>query len=323
MILLTGGAGFIGSHVIDALNARDITDILIVDDLTDGWKSLNLVNKTFADYRDWRDIVRIAPEAVLRSWLPKFDGIIHLGAISDTVFTNGKVLMEQNYEFSKRMLQLAIRNDCPLVYASSASVYGDGKLGFIETPCCERPKSPYAVSKWMFDNYVRQVTDERFESNIAITGLRYFNVYGPGERHKGRMASFVSKCFWAIEAHEPIEVFEGSDNIWRDFVYVKDAAALTVKCLEAQKTGIFNIGTGNPVTFRDVAELAGEAGRAAKYSVEIRTVPFPKDLRAGYQRYTESDLTRLSAAIPGITANWFTSPADGIHGFGREFFKQP
>ncbi|NDF13405.1 MAG: NAD-dependent epimerase/dehydratase family protein, partial [Proteobacteria bacterium] len=148
MLLITGAAGFIGSNVVAELNMRGIYDIICVDDLTDGRKCLNLVGRRFADYIDWHDLHKIK--------LPHISGIIHLGAISDTTNYDGRALMQTNYEFSKRMLELAEDHECPIAYASSASVYGDGEMGFRENPENEMPKSPYAFSKWVFDQYVRR-----------------------------------------------------------------------------------------------------------------------------------------------------------------------
>jgi ADP-L-glycero-D-manno-heptose 6-epimerase len=292
MLLVTGAAGFIGSNVVTALNAQGIDDIVAVDDLMYGQKCLNLVGKKFADYRDFRALIK-KPVELLK--LPHLTGIIHLGAISNTQFPNGRILMERNYTFSKRMLELAVHHGCPLVYASSASVYGDGKTGFQEHPENERPKSPYAFSKWVFDQYVRrELAHGRLE--IPVTGLRYFNVYGAGETHKGSMTSFAYKCFMAMQHKKDIEVFEGSRNITRDFIYVKDAADITVFFLGAKTSGIFNVGTGTATSFMDVAEIAVKTYGGDANTVNIRVIPFYEALRKGYQSHTQADVTRLRAA---------------------------
>jgi ADP-L-glycero-D-manno-heptose 6-epimerase len=291
MLLVTGAAGFIGSDVVATLNAQGIYDIIAVDDLMDGQKCLNLVGKKFSDYRDFRELTK-KPVELLK--LPHLTGIIHLGAISNTQFRNGQILMERNYTFSKRMLEIAIHHGCPLVYASSASVYGDGKTGFQEHPENERPKSPYAFSKWVFDQHVRrELAHGRLE--IPVTGLRYFNVYGPGEAHKGNMASFAYKCFTAMQHKKDIEVFEGSRDITRDFIHISDAADITAFFLNAKTSGVFNVGTGVATSFLDVAELAAEAGGATS-AVNIRVIPFIESMRKGYQWHTQADITRLRAA---------------------------
>jgi ADP-L-glycero-D-manno-heptose 6-epimerase len=311
MLLVTGAAGFIGADVINALNAQGIDDIIAVDDLMNGQKCLNLVGKKFADYSDFRELTK-KPVELLK--LPHLTGIIHLGAISNTQFLNGRILMEQNYTFSKRMLELAIHHGCPLVYASSASVYGDGKTGFQEHPENERPKSPYAFSKWVFDQYVRrELASGRLE--IPVTGLRYFNVYGPGETHKGHMASFAYKCFMAMQHKRDIEVFEGSGDITRDFIYISDAADITAFFLNAKTSGIFNVGTGTATSFLDVAMKAVNAG-GADNAVNIQVIPFIESMRKGYQWHTQADVTRLRAA------GWrrpFVSVEAGIKDYWKQF----
>lgn len=313
MLLVTGAAGFIGSNVLSALNARGIDDIIAVDDLSDGRKCLNLAGKKFADYRDYRELRD--KDSALRK-LPNLTGIIHLGAISSTTMWDGRAMMEANYRFSKRMLSLAAHRNCAFIYASSASVYGDGLKGFREQPENEQPKSPYAFSKWAFDQYVRrQIASRRLE--IPVAGMRYFNVYGPGEDHKDDMASFVYKCFCAIRDKTPIKVFEGSQDILRDFIYVKDAAEITVDFLNYRNTGIYNVGTGVATSFLDVAELVADDDK----SVEIRVVPFPQHLRRGYQTHTQADTSKLLLDAKNLSPAWFTTVAVGIAQYRKEFFK--
>ena len=302
MLLVTGAAGFIGSNVLAALNERGEDDILAVDDLTDGRKCQNLVGKCFADYMDSRELLETKA-------LPQLTGIIHLGAISDTQFSNGRILMENNFLFSKRMLALAEKQGCPIVYASSASVYGDGQRGFAETANCEKPKSPYAFSKWLFDQYVRKLSDQ---ITVPVVGLRYFNVYGPGEAHKDSMTSFAYKCFCAAEAGKKIQVFAGSENFLRDFVYVDDAVDVTLFFLHANAAGIFNVGTGEPTSFMQVAEIA--AGITGNGPIEF--IEFPEKMRTGYQAYTKADITNLR------NAGWpheFASVQDGIEQYWKVF----
>lgn len=311
MFLVTGGAGFIGSHVVAELNARGHSDILIVDDLMDGRKCMNLVGRKFSDYMDWRVLFhsKTAPANI--------EAIIHLGAISDTLFTNGKILMEQNYEFSKQMFRLAMDARCTFVYASSASVYGDGVIGFSEEPECEQPKTPYAVSKWMFDQFIRRRNaefDKDVRQSIPVSGMRYFNVYGPGEAHKSTMASFAYKCFSAVTSGAPIMLFEGSDQIMRDFIYVTDAAKFTVDCLMEDVVGIINVGTGVARSFLAVAE---EVKRHFP-SAEIVTTPFPETMLPGYQRHTRAHMGNLRGWLGESNVNPLTL-ADGIALYRKEF----
>lgn len=309
MLLITGGAGFIGSNVIAALNKQGKDDIIVIDDLSDGRKCLNLVGKKFADYKDWRELTH---KPVASSGLPHLNGIVHLGAISDTAFSNGKILMEQNYAFSKRMLELAEQHGCPLVYASSASVYGDGKTGFQEKPENEKPKSPYAFSKWAFDEHVRRETGSG-RVTIPVAGMRYFNVYGPGEDYKGAMRSFAHKCFTAITHGGKIELFQGSQDIIRDFIYVSDAVLVTLFFLNNNVSGIFNVGTGTPTSFLDLAELCVKTAEA---STEIHMIPFPEHMADGYQRHTQADITKLRVA--GCT-NPFVGIENGLKEYWQRF----
>jgi ADP-L-glycero-D-manno-heptose 6-epimerase len=300
MLLVTGAAGFIGSNVIAGLNAQGRDDIIAVECMQDCAHFKNLVGKRFADYIDWRELTGKAAKR-----LKHLDGIVHLGAISDTQFSNNGLLMENNFTFSKRMVQLAEANGCPLVYASSASVYGDGNKGFKENLENEHPKSPYAFSKWLFDQYVRQVTTTRAtQVTVPIAGLRYFNVYGPGEAHKGRMSSFPYKCLSAIATRRPIELFEGSAGFTRDLIYISDVVAITLFFLAAKTTGIFNVGTGTAASFAEVANIATKS-----YGGSTVITSFPEHMRSGYQEHTQADTTKLRVA--GWT-NPFVSLEAGI-----------
>jgi ADP-L-glycero-D-manno-heptose 6-epimerase len=305
MLLVTGAAGFIGSNVVAELNMRGVYDIICVDDLTDGKKCQNLVGRRFADYLDWRDLHKAK--------LPHISGIIHLGAISATTAQDGRVLMQTNYEFSKWMLGLADENECPMAYASSASVYGDGEMGFRENPENEMPKSPYAFSKWAFDQYVRRQLECR-KVTVPVTGLRYFNVYGPGENHKGEMASFVCKCFKAIDRNETIYLFEGSEDIKRDFIYVDDAVAMSLYLFDNRISGIYNIGTGAAVSFMALATLL----RENYVGVKLELIPMPTELEGAYQKFTQADLSKLRAA--GYHAP-VTPLATAIQQYRKEFYR--
>lgn len=301
MILLTGAAGFIGSNILRALNESGRDDVIIVDDLTDGRKCGNLAGLQFADYLDAAELSRHLQE------LPRLDGIIHQGACVDTTAQDGRAVMEANFAFSKRVMSIAELQKCPFVYASSAAVYGRGKNGFREEPECEDARTPYAFSKWAFDQYVR-----RFMPNAKarLVGLRYFNVYGPRENHKGRMASVAWHGFEAIRRGERPAMFEGSERFVRDFIYVDDVARINLFFLGLDQKngppgGIFNAGTGIPRSFADlVTAVATVSGGALPM-----TIPFPQDLKGQYQEYTCADITRLRAA------GWlqpFTSLEDGV-----------
>ena len=313
MFVLTGGAGFIGSGVLAKLNWLNIYDIIVVDDLSDGRKMCKLANYRFADYFDFREFARKRHE------LKTIDGIIHLGAISDTLFTNGRILAEQNYTFSKDMLELAIEHKCRMVYASSASVYGSKvNAGFRESPECEAPENPYAASKLMFDNYVRGAVNLNLHDDTLgwsrttapVVGLRYFNVYGPGEELKGHMASFPYKCFCNLSNGENVVVYENDKPAMRDFVSVYDAVDVTLHFARfAETSGIYNVGTGEAVAFRRVAELAGAKAE------NIVTRKFPAEMKTGYQNFTQADLTKLRKA--GYTAR-FTPVEIGVPNYIRQ-----
>lgn len=313
MILLTGAAGFIGSNILRALGRQGRRDVLAVDDLTDGRRCANLVASSLADYLDIAEL----RAAIAADRVPRLSAICHQGACADTTVADGRAVMQANFSFSKEMLALAERHGCPLVYASSAAVYGDGRNGFREAPECERPTSPYAVSKWAFDQLLRQ----RFAGTppvIPIVGLRYFNVYGPGEAHKGRMASVAWHCFEAIRRGESPRIFAGSERFLRDFVSVADVVAVNLHFLATTTPGfaILNVGTGMPRSFRDLAGLVAAAARGP----EPEEIPFPADLRAHYQAYTCADLSALRAAGYGAAMETLE---EGIAAYARAEAGEP
>ena len=213
MIVVTGGAGFIGSNIVRGLNKIGITGILIVDNLKNSKKHLNLNTLEFNDFMDKNDFL----ENINR--IGKIELIFHQGACSNTLETDGRYMMKNNYEYSKTLLHYSINNNTRFIYASSASVYGLGKKGFEENRKYEFPLNIYAYSKFLFDQYVRRVA---LDKNTQIVGLRYFNVYGPNEHHKGKMASVIFHFHNEISDEGTIKIFEGSDKFKRDFVYVDD-----------------------------------------------------------------------------------------------------
>lgn len=292
MILLTGAAGFIGSNVLKALNAQGRDDIICVDDLTDGRKMQNLAGRKFFYYCDYRDLDRVKAQGI------KLGAIIHQGANSDTTESNGRGIMLANYTFSVDLLGLAKAADCPFIYASSAAVYGSGKgdQQFIEEPEHEHPASPYAISKWAFDEYVRA----RLANAPAnrVIGLRYFNVYGPGEQYKGKMASGAYHLINNMKQGATCSLFVGSKDIYRDFVYVDDVVQVVLWALgSTAPSGIYNVGTGKAESFYDLYQYVRQTRTTEQpVNLEPMFIQFPEELRAQYQFRTQADLTRLRAA---------------------------
>jgi ADP-L-glycero-D-manno-heptose 6-epimerase len=292
MIIVTGGAGFIGSNLVRALNAAGRSDILVVDDLRDAHKILNLADCRIAEYLDMHDfLARISQGQDLA---PRLDAIFHQGACTDTTEWNGLLMMRVNYEFSRQLLAYATARRVPLIYASSASVYGSGR-DFRVSEDCERPINVYAFSKLMFDRHVRQATRS---FSAPVVGFRYFNVYGPGEAHKGKMASVIHHFNEQLKGGDEVRLFGGSDGFGdgeqvRDFIHVDDVVAANLWAFGAGgKSGIFNLGTGRARSFNDVAAAVLRwHGRG-----RITYIPFPDHLRGSYQSFTEADLSGLRAA---------------------------
>ncbi|MBD1558487.1 ADP-glyceromanno-heptose 6-epimerase [Vibrio sp. S9_S30] len=291
MIIVTGGAGMIGSNIIKALNEQGINDILVVDNLKNGKKFKNLVDLDIADYMDRDDFL---VQIMSGENLGTIDAIFHEGACSATTEWDGKYMMLNNYEYSKELLHYCLERDIPFLYASSAATYGETTV-FKEEREYEGALNVYGYSKQQFDNYVRKVWEEAAahgETLSQVTGFRYFNVYGPREDHKGSMASVAFHLNNQMNAGENPKLFEGSEQFIRDFVYVGDVAAVNLWFLEKGVSGIFNLGTGNAESFEEVAK----AVIAFHGKGEIETIPFPEHLKGAYQEYTQADLSNLRAA---------------------------
>lgn len=290
MIIVTGGAGFIGSNLVRALNARDRTDILVVDDMTDGTKFANLADCHIADYED-KDVFR---RQIGNLGLPSgTSAVLHNGACTDTTEWDGRFVLDQNYAVSKELLHACCETRVPFIYASSAAVYGTGPE-FREDPVCERPLNVYGYSKLLFDQYVRR----QDLANNQVVGLRYFNVYGPGEHHKEAMASVVWHFNEQIKRDGEVRLFEGSDGYaageqCRDFIYVADIVRIVLYFLDRPGlSGIFNAGTGQAQSFNEVARAVIDwHGRG-----EIRYIGFPTHLQGRYQSFTQASLETLLKA---------------------------
>lgn len=309
--IVTGAAGFIGSNIVKALNARGVTKIIAVDNLTKAEKFRNLIDCEVADYIDKLDFIE-------RIQAGHFDGevdaIFHEGACSDTMETDGRYMMENNYRYSTILLDWCLDQDVQFLYASSAATYGASSV-FREEREFEGPLNVYGYSKFLFDQIVRQRLLK--EPSSQIVGFRYFNVYGPRETHKGRMASVAFHNFNQFRAEGKVKLFEGSHGYadggqMRDFVFVEDVAKVNLFFFEhPEKSGIFNLGSGRAQSFNDVAVAAVNGCLKAKSGAkdlaplslaELRAqglleyVAFPEALKGKYQAFTQADLTKLREA---------------------------
>jgi ADP-L-glycero-D-manno-heptose 6-epimerase len=295
MIIVTGGAGFIGSTLIAALNKRQITDILVVDELGTDQKWKNLLNLSFTDYVEKDDFLEMVIEDKLDS---SIDAVFHLGACSDTTETNASYLIKNNYEYSKLLAQWATDADIRFIYASSAATYGDGSAGFSddqEKIEILRPLNMYGYSKHLFDLWARRTGLLK-----KIVGLKYFNVFGPNEYHKGDMRSFVIKAFEQITSTGKVRLFKSYKSEYadgeqsRDFIYVKDAVDMTLFFYENPGiNGLFNIGSGKARTWNDLVK-AVFAAMGKEPNIEY--IEMPEPIRNQYQYYTCADITNLRKA---------------------------
>jgi ADP-L-glycero-D-manno-heptose 6-epimerase len=312
-IVVTGAAGFIGSNIIKGLNARGIDNIIAVDDLTLGEKFRNLADLKIAAYVDAADFY----DMFTRGAFGAVEAVFHEGACSDTMESNGKFMLFNNYTLSCQLFDACSKSGTRLLYASSAATYG-GSDTFREEPPFERPLNVYGYSKLLFDQRMRLECGVNFERLAAakrtqVVGFRYFNVYGPREQHKGRMASVAFHQFHQFALDGKVKLFSdyggyGAGAQMRDFVFVDDVVAVNLWFLDHPETsGIFNLGTGRAQPFNDVADAVVNTLRASKGEPElthqamvtnglIEYVDFPESLRGKYQCYTQADLTALRKA---------------------------
>ena len=298
MLLVTGGAGFIGSNVVAALNDAGRTDVAVCDVLGLDGKWRNLAKRRLAD---------IVPPAELPDWLKgrRLDAIIHLGAISETTATDGDLVVETNFRLSMRLFDWCIANATPFIYASSASTYGDGTLGFSDDPSIDalktlRPMNLYGWSKHLFDMAVAERAANGDKLPPQCAGLKFFNVFGPNEYHKGAMMSVLARRFDDIKAGRPVQLFKShrqgvaDGDQRRDFIYVDDAVRVVMWLLATPSvSGLFNVGTGTARSFRDLIS-AGYAALGARPNIEY--IDMPEAIRSSYQYFTQSEVDRLQHA---------------------------
>jgi ADP-L-glycero-D-manno-heptose 6-epimerase len=322
MLLVTGGAGFIGSNVVAALNDAGRADVAVCDVLGHDGKWRNLAKRQLAD---------VVPPPELSAWLSgrRLDAVIHLGAISETTATDGDLVIETNFRLSLRLLDWCTANATPLIYASSAATYGDGQAGFRDEQTVEalkklRPMNLYGWSKHLFDLAVaeRAARGEKLPPQWA--GLKFFNVFGPNEYHKGTMMSVLARRFDDIKSGRPVQLFKSHrDGIAdgdqrRDFIYVDDTVRVMMWLLATPSvSGLFNVGTGTARSFRDLM-LSAYAALGLKPNIEY--VDMPQAIRGSYQYFTEADVDRLQRA--GYNGG-FTRLEDAADAYVTGFLDRP
>jgi ADP-L-glycero-D-manno-heptose 6-epimerase len=318
MIIVTGGAGFIGSGIVAGLNDRGVDDILIVDALGVDEKWKNLRNLRYVDYVEADDFFEMLAAGEV-DW--SVEAIIHMGACSDTTETDATFLASNNYGCSKLLANWAAEADIRFIYASSAATYGDGSRGFCddETKLSElRPMNMYGYSKHMFDLWAK-----RTGMLDSVVGLKYFNVFGPNEYHKGNMRSFVVKAFGQINESGKVGLFKSYDPEYadgeqvRDFLYIKDAVDMTLFFMDNPKlAGIYNVGSGKARMWN---ELAGATFAAMDKKANITYIEMPENIKDKYQYFTEADISKLrKAGYEGKT----TSLEDAIKDYVRNYLQK-
>jgi ADP-L-glycero-D-manno-heptose 6-epimerase len=322
MLLVTGGAGFIGSNVVAALNDAGRSDVAVCDLLGHDGKWRNLAKRQLAD---------LVPPAELMDWLKgrRLDAIIHLGAISDTTATDGDLVIETNFRLSMRLLDWCTANATPLIYASSAATYGDGAQGFCDDPSIDalktlRPMNLYGWSKHLFDLAVAERAAKGEKLPPQWAGLKFFNVFGPNEYHKGTMMSVLARRFDDVKSGRAVQLFKShregiaDGDQRRDFIYVDDAVRVTMWLLATPSvSGLFNVGTGKARSFKD-AMLAAYAALGTKPNIEY--IDMPAAIRGSYQYFTQSDADRLQRA--GYNGG-FTALEDAVQTYVKDFLNRP
>jgi ADP-L-glycero-D-manno-heptose 6-epimerase len=329
--IVTGACGFIGANLVKALNERGIDNIIAVDNLKKADKFKNLVDCEIADYLDKHEFLALVQAGHFDNAV---EAIFHEGACSDTMETDGHYMMENNYRYTLALLDFCLDQEVPYLYASSASVYGAGRI-FKEARAHEGPLNVYGYSKFLFDQIVRRrLASADFSSQIV--GFRYFNVYGPREQHKGRMASVAFHHFNQYRESGKVKLFEGCEGYAngeqsRDFVYVDDVAKVNLFFLDhPEKSGIFNLGTGRAQPFNDIAHATVNACRALEGQPAlsladmvgqgiVEYIDFPAALKGKYQSFTQADISALRAA--GYPDE-FNSVAEGVAKYVRHLAAQ-
>lgn len=319
MIVVTGAAGFIGSQLVKGLNEQGINNILVVDDLQQGDKFINLRDYQIADYKD-KDLFR---RELLEDKLPPISIVFHQGACSDTTERDGRFMMDNNYQVSLELLDYCQQKQIPFIYASSAATYGD-KQSFTEELSAEGPLNVYGYSKFLFDQVVRRRLADR---TAQVVGLRYFNVYGPNEQHKARMASVAFHHFNQFITEGTVRLFGEYDGYAageqvRDFIYVEDVVKVNLHFMKSpQISGIFNCGTGRAQPFNDIAHTVINTVRMAQgkscLSLEeqieqglLQYIDFPEDLKGRYQSFTQANTTKLRQE--GLYEQGFKTVQEGV-----------
>jgi len=328
-VVVTGAAGMVGSNLVHGLNAIGIDDVVAVDDLTEGAKFRNLLGARLSDYFDRNEFY----DRFALGELGHVDAVFHEGACSDTMEHNGRYMLDTNYRCSRDLLDVCLSRGTRLLYASSAATYGDSTV-FRESAEHERPLNVYGYSKLLFDNIVRRALPT---ARSQVAGFRYFNVYGPREQHKGRMASVAFHHFGQLRETGKVKLFGeyggyGPGQQTRDFVFVEDVVAVNLWFLRnPQRSGIFNVGTGRAQPFNDVAlgtinasrALRGEAPLSLEQQVSqglIEYVPFPQALVGKYQCHTQADLTSFRASGCDVE---FADVATGVRQYAAWLAGEP
>jgi ADP-L-glycero-D-manno-heptose 6-epimerase len=322
MLLVTGGAGFIGSNVVAALNDAGRSDVAVCDDLGHDGKWRNLAKRQLADF---------VPPSQLLGWLQdrRLEAMIHLGAISETTATDGDLVMEANFRMPLRLLDWCTATGTPFIYASSAATYGNGEQGFRDDPSIDalktlRPMNLYGWSKHLFDMAVAERAAKGEKLPPQWAGLKFFNVFGPNEYHKGTMMSVLARRFDDIKAGRPVQLFKShregiaDGDQRRDFIYVDDVVRVMMWLLATPSiSGLFNVGTGTARSFKDLM-LAAYAALGNRPNIEY--IDMPEAIRGSYQYFTEGNVDRLRSA--GYNGG-FTALEDAVGLYVKGFLDRP